>query len=362
MTAISIESVRRRIRQIDSMPLFSHERYHFAIETVRQADVLKNPDLQFETRYDLCMAATTVGEYQVSLDTFTWCITQYDRYPDRFSLLWLFRMYKWMIADAIEFPSIGREQILSLLEDFGERLRASGGSERAYWFYRDRVAYDLKDFQFLKENLFRWREHPRDQFCDCPACEEDFRISFFSFLGEYESAIKVSEGIIHQKMKCASVPHRTFAEILHPLLELGLTEKAHEAHVKGYRMIYDKPGLASCVFDHIEYLILTGDLKKAASLFEKHLGDALEMSGPASFHVPLITWLLTERLLSQGKKRIKLRLPSRLDFFQPSGVYDIKQLRTHFKTITKDLATRFDTRNGNTFHGNEIQRVIWGKE
>jgi len=214
----------------------------------------------------------------------------------------------------------------------------------------------------LKESIFRWREHPRDGFCNCPACEEDFRITLFSFLEQYKSAVGVAQFILRQRMTCAEVPHRTLAKVLYPLTRIGFYEKAHEVHIKGYRMIYDKPGLADRVFDHIRYLADVGNLKKAAALFEKHLKDTLDMHGAVTiFNISLSSWLLMERLMDKGQERLSLRLPRQSDLFQPDGIYDVEQLQTHFKKITGDIAARLDARNGNDFYAREIQGVISGQ-
>jgi len=359
MNHINAESVQMLILQQWEMPLHSKERYHFAIETVRQAEILENPDMEFEARYMLCKSSVFTGIYEVMMDSFTRCISQYDRYPGRFSSTAMVWMYKYVLNHVIEFPGIDRQQIISLLADFRERLRAAGGSERTYWFLRDSVAWGLKDAQMLKESLFRWREYPSDEFCNCPACEEDFRIDLFSFLEQYKSAVGVAQFILRQKMICAEVPHLTLAKVLYPLSRLGFYEKAHEAHIKGYRMIYDKPGLADRVFDHIRYLAGVGNLKKAAALFEKHLKDTLDMHGAdKTFNISMSSWLLMKRLLSKGKKILSLRLPRQSDLFQPDGIYDVEQLQTHFKEITEDVAARLDARNGNDFYAGEIQRVI----
>jgi len=362
MDNINAESVQMRILQQGWGVPESEEEYRFALETVRHADLLENQDFRFEARYMLCRAAISMNQYQVLLDTFTQCITQYDKYPGRFSSRSMVWMYKYVLGSVYVFPGIDKQQILSLLADFKERLRAAGGSERAYWFFRDAVAMNLKDIRFLKENVFRWREHPRDEFCHCSACEEDDRIDVFSFLKQYKSAVRAAQFVLSRKMTCAIVPHVTLAKVLYPLTRIGFYEKAHEVHIKGYRMIYDKPGLADWVFDHIRYLADVGNLKKAAALFEKHLKDALNMHGDGNaFKVSLSSWLLMERLLSKGRKTLRLRLPRQSDLFQPDGIYDVEQLQMHFKKIAEDVAARFDARNGNDFYAREIQGVIYSQ-
>jgi len=135
MDNINAESVQMRILQQGWGVPESEEEYRFALETVRHADLLENQDFRFEARYMLCRAATAMNKYQVILDTFTQCITLYDRYPGRFSSTSMIWMYKYMLGNVNEFPGIDRQQILSLLADFRERLRAAGGSERTYWFF-----------------------------------------------------------------------------------------------------------------------------------------------------------------------------------------------------------------------------------
>ncbi|EMO76953.1 hypothetical protein LEP1GSC127_3969 [Leptospira kirschneri str. 200801925] len=90
------------------------------------ADLRKNKELGFEVRLALIEAGIFSGAIDKALISFSWCLSQVDQNPEKFSeedLLW---KYKWIIENLPAFPQIKKEQILEMLEDLEKRYEKTG--------------------------------------------------------------------------------------------------------------------------------------------------------------------------------------------------------------------------------------------
>src|SRR5262249_52735357 len=150
-----------------------------------------------------------------------------------------------------------------------------------------------------------------------------------------EQAVTESAPILQGKLSCAEIPHSTFARLLVPLLRLGRAEEAMKLHRRGYRLGSTNPAFLPRAAEHLTFLVLTGNLAKAASLFARHFPWSLETAAPARrFEFHLAAHLLVQQLRDSGRQRITLRLPASFPIYRQSGVYDISAL---LSWLTNDL-------------------------
>ncbi len=326
-------------------------------EAVRLADLHNDAVAGFETRSELIEAATFAGQPDLTLVTFSWCLSQSDRDPETFperDLLW---KYKWVIDELPVFPQVSREQIEKMLADMTERYQRAGSTLHALGSIRRGMASDLGDRALAEAGHKQLEQTRRDWLSDCPACVADGTIRHFTFLGQYREAVAAARPILQGHQRCAEVPHRTYASLLEPLWRTGRLEEAMEHHVKGYRMIARNPKFISYVAKHLTFLVLTDNLPRAVKMLEKHLPVAVKTTGLSwRFEFYLAALLLLERLQEKGRQQIRLRLPEQLPQGE-RGRVATAELAGWFRTQCQDLAGQFDRRNGNDSFSQQLAEI-----
>jgi len=326
-------------------------------EAVRLADLHNDGQTGFDTRLELIEAATFAGQPDLTLVTFSWCLSQCDRDPEVFpesELLW---KYKWVIDELPLFPQVSREQIDKMLADMTERYQRAGSTLHALGSMRRAVAIVLGDRALAEAGHKQLEQTRRDWLSNCSACVADGTIEHYLFLGQYREALAAARPILKGHQTCAEVPHRTYATLLEPLLRTGQLEEAMEYHVKGYRMIARNPKFISQIAKHLTFLALTDNLPRAVKMLEKHLPFALKTTGLAwQFDFYLAGLLLLERLHEQGRQQIRLRLPEQLPQGE-RGRVATSELAGWFRTQCQDLAGKFDARNGNDWFSRRLAEI-----
>jgi hypothetical protein len=279
---------------------------------------------------------------------FSWRLAQSDRDPQKYPERGLLWQYKWIANLLKYFPQITRTQIEDAFDDLARRCQRSGYGLRSIHQLRCRSAMLMGERTEARTHYRQWEKTSRDGNSDCSACEQDFRVQFHLFAGKKEKALQLAEPIVRGWLRCAEIPHVTLASILLPLLQTGQTEKAVEYHHKGYRLIRGNREFLEEVGDHLRFLALTDNLSQAVKLFEKHLEWALDSRCLYKcWKFYLAAHFLMHRLTESGPESLKLRLPKTTPCYQEEGRYEVADLLSWLQEVCRDLATRFDERNGN---------------
>ncbi|HEY0098191.1 MAG TPA: hypothetical protein VGB76_04475 [Pyrinomonadaceae bacterium] len=329
-------------------------------EAVRLADICGDFSLAYDARELLINAATFGGAPEKALVAYSWCLAQFDRRGaaegiDEWLLLW---MYKWILNNVTSFPQISKAQIEEMLDDMAARYRRAGYSLRPNYMLRNRI-YKFWDETKAGEFFRKSQETYRDLASDCAACELDEEVSFALRQSRDAEAVSLAAPIIQGRLRCDSVPHITFANLLLPLLRLGRMDEAVSLHLQGYRLIArGSKGYVSSVADHLAFLVLTENFDRAVRIFEKHLPDASSLADlAAKFDYYIASWLLLDALHEGGRETLKLRLPRPLEVYEESGAYRTTRLAAWFLQHAQTLAARFDARNESDFYARRIRET-----
>jgi len=245
-----------------------------------------------------------------------------------------------------------------MLRDMEKRYEKSGSSLHAVHQLRRDVSMYLGDRAAAlaaAEVLDRTR---RDWLSNCEACVLDGTVEFLLFLDKPSQALTRAGPILNGHKKCAEVPHRTYARVLLPLLQEWEVQQAMAYHVKGYKLIARNPKFLSQHGMHLIFLTLTDNLARAVKLLERHLPMALATTGIAwRFDFYLAAQLLLERLAEKGKETLKLRLPQTFAIWNEKDRYKVLDLASWITQQLRDLAGRFDARNGNDYFTQRIAEL-----
>jgi SAM-dependent methyltransferase len=325
-------------------------------EAARIADTLGDVELGCKIRLDIIDAGCWSGKLDRMIVAFAWCLAQYDRDPSRFSMSSLYWRYKWVVNEAVAFPEIPRAKIEAMLDDMAERYRRANISLRPVHSFRCWAAMVMGDTEAAARHYEAWRESPRDLYANCSACEADERVGYHVWRGADEEALEHAAPILARKLSCAEVPHRTYGQVLLPLLRLGRTEEAADAHRRGYRLLADNGKLLGSVGGHLAFLALTGNHSRAARVLERYLPHSLEArSRLDAFQFLLDARLFLGQLAASGRTSIRLRLPKSAPVWQKDARYEVAAIDRWLAERAAAIAADFDRRNGNPYTSRRIE-------
>jgi hypothetical protein len=340
------------------------ERVAVVEEAVRLADAGADLKLRYFARQELLEAAFWGGSPEKSLVAFSWLLAQHDRHPELFEESWLLWTYKWIVNTICNFPQVSKEKIYEMLDDMARRYVAAGRGLRVVEQHR----YRAERFWGNREEAVRIYRRaellPSDDLSNCPACEVDERVSFHVYLDDFARGLEEARPILEGGLKCRTVPHRTLARFLVPLLRMDRREEAREFHLRGYPLVEGDKGLLAYACDHLAYLALAGEDERAADALAAHYHFAertADMHNRYLFY--RAAWLFADiKAGDPAGARLRLRMPSTFPAFDPSGLYDARRLADWFRREAARLAARFDARNGNDYFSRKLGETMSLKE
>lgn len=319
-------------------------------EAVRLADAGGDLELRYFVREQFIRAAVFGGATEKAIVAFSWCLAQFDRHPGKFSQWAILWKYKWIVGLVSNFPEIPKSQIFEMLADMERRFEAAGYGQRVVYHHRYRLAEFWGDREEAVRCFRRAEELPKDELSNCTACELDDRVSFSFYCGDDERGVALAAPILAGRESCATVPHRTLANLLLPLVRLGRQREALGHHLKGYRLIAGNKTFLDRLSEHVVFLALTENTAKAVKLFEKHYHwTERNMDAANRFRFYRAAWFLFDVLAEGRRETLRLRLPASFPPYRADGRYETAQLAAWLRDQADRLAARFDERNGTDF-------------
>jgi hypothetical protein len=319
-------------------------------EAVRQADLSGDLKTQYFAREHFVRACAFGGAPDRALLSFSWLVAQFDKNRDNFSEWSILWKYKWIVGLIANFPQIPKTRIYEMLDDFETRaVRAGYGLHSVYM-----LRYRLEKFWGNKKQAIEFfqkmSELPVDDLSNCEVCEVNERFVFAIYRGDDERGVELAISLFEGGKKCATVPQRTYADVLLPLVRLGRQPEALAYHRRGYPMIRHNINFMDEVADHLIFLVLTENLDRAVTLFGRHF-PWLEQGRDLydHFRFLLAGWLLFDVRSAQTDERVQLRLGKFFPHFSEDNYYDPNVLAIWCKEKAGELATRFDERNETDF-------------
>jgi hypothetical protein len=332
-------------------------------EAIRRADAQQLTRVSFALRKDLLRTATFTGAKEKAIVAFTWRLAQCDRHPEEFpeeDVLW---EYKWIIDSTTDFPQISRQQIDDMLADMERRYDRTGRGKRAVYKLRCNTARAMGLVEEAREAQRLWREAPIGRGNDCTACERNGQVEYLLFAGKEERALELAEPILQGQMKCAEVPHETYGAVLMPLLRQGRLDEATQYHVLGYRLVSTNAEFLHPVARHLRFVTLTLNLNRAVQLFERHLPWAFDTLNPLrQFEFFQSVRLLLDVLRETRHETVAAQLPAAVSVASGERSHKVADLAVFFDAQCRDLAGRFDARNGNNFFTRRLDEPAQWKQ
>ncbi|MCH5585771.1 hypothetical protein MK805_12540 [Shimazuella sp. AN120528] len=311
-------------------------------EAIRIADVHLGPEEQFDARMLLVDTAIFSGHGEKAIVAFAWCLAYYDKHPEMANDHQMMWNYKWVADRLLLFPDIELAKVEATLEDLRKRFIQSGHGPHYYYYLKHVLAMNLEKTEEVKHYYEKWIAEPSDSLSDCHACTLANKTQTLLYLGKLEEALDVAQPILAGKVFCHSVPHRTYADLLLPLLKADRKAEADTYYQKCYELIYNQTGFLDTSIKLFTYLAIT-DTPKAVSFLEKYFKDAYETDESiVKFDFYIVATTIWDILEEQDSKTIQLPDSVKIE--------DIKQEMGR-------LATLFDEQNQTNVYTNKIKRV-----
>lgn len=287
---------------------------------IAAADVYQDIEVGVEAR-DLMIEATVYnGQMKKALQAFAWLIKKYEEkspFVSTYDILW---KYKWIAGDTCGILAISKEQIENLLVDMKTKFQENGFSLRPYYKTVAIAAEEMGDAETAADYFEKWQATPADYMNDCVACETNDVAHHHYFTGDSQKAIQAAQPVINGKQSCAEIPHLTYGFAALAFLDIDQPDQAAACFSKGYPLVRQEPEYLKTIGQFVSYQYQIGDLVKAKEIITENEA-------------------ILERSDSEMSKMLFMihALP-------------VVQADSSFPKISRDLAARFDARNGNDYY------------
>ena len=315
---------------------------------IHAADEAKDDEWSFRFRHRCIQASTFGGDEVDSMILFPEMMALYDRSEDLqadednlHTLLWDF---KWIINDAVDFTHIPLDQIESLNAEFKKRLEANGKSLRPYYYLRENTLLQTGRVPDPSESGY-YRTLPEDDLKDCKACEASHDVNVALLQEKREMAEAKSRPIFSGELRCAEIPHRTYAHWIDYDLRHGDFAHGKRLAKRLYPMVRGdmkhlfRIGTLLCFYSKADRAI-------GVNIFRHELPNFMECRNHAMrFAFANGAYHLFRNMQAPD---VSMILPREFPLWKGDHHYSSAEMRDYFYEEASKLAAAFDKRNGNS--------------
>ncbi len=338
---------------------------------IEAADAHEDTSYRIYFRLELCRESTFYGDGMDMMVIFPEVLAIIDRYPDTPStvyewsyadsmdhILWV---YKWVLEECENFYQIPMEDCLKFYEDFKRRSLAYGYNLRPYYkckygfyFHIDRAA--------AEEAFHAFEELPRDANSDCKACERNTVINFYLRTDQPKRAAELSEEIENFSLTCGHGNRGAWLRLKKHYMEYYMGQKEFEkaetyCRVMERYMTEDKEYQRWDDFLHCYAYVNMG---KALKIYKTHWKEWQEERQPLEiFNTNKnIACFFSKLKEERVRGTIKLSLDASFPLYQESGQYSLEDLCQYYYHRAKEVAERFDKRNGTSCYCDRLKEAL----
>ena len=341
---------------------------------IRLAD--ENHDLPYQLgfRMDLCYESNFYHDSMDMMVVFPEALALVDKFPDipatpdadwyKNGLARVLDVYKWVINTCDAFYQIPYEDCMKFFEDFKRRSIAFGYNLKPYYktlynFFE--VIDEAQAEQYFKE----FQKLPKDDNGDCKACDRNFEISYYLFRKKrVDIADKLAKDIENMQLRCGTNTNYAWLRLKGRYLEYYLEQKDYEKAGEYVRLLeqYSRnEKMSEYDYDDAFFLFYTHmDMGKALKIYKKDWKEWFEERCPYErFYLDSRIALFFRELGKQRKgNTIKLKLNPTFPLYSEDGIYSIQELEKFYYNNAKDIAVKFDQRNGSKYYQKELEALI----
>ena len=281
-------------------------------------------------------------------------------------LMWA---YKWVVGNLNYFPQISLTQIEKMFDHYREFCKRFNYNPRSY--YHKLVSLMLDDIYDGSDNCTfngmtiqqahkKFLLTKRDAMSDCKACETNIEISYILDVEkDTEKALKKAQPIFDGKLSCTEIPHVTYVDFAVHYFNKGELAEANRYAKKAIRLIlrdFGSDGSLIASKSRCMYVLSFSDPALAFNILKKCLPYTVSNNnGNEMFQFNRAAYFLMKNLEKAEMDEFRLKLPYRNeDIYNEDNIYKAAQLKDFFYKRAKELADKFDKRNGNSIHNDML--------
>ncbi len=325
------------------------EKIKYLKKCIDEADKEKDSSKSLELRYMYIRESVFNGDCYKAVIMFPEYMSLFDKLtnPGEEDINSFMIAFKWIIEDIRDFYQVSREMAESYFEEFRVRCERYGYSLRTYYM-KTMLFYADTDPEKSKELWQKFRQAERDDLSDCAACEMNHDICVEFLFGTEEKAISMLEEMKKRGISCAEVPEVTFGKCVEHFTKIGAISEAQHYADMLLPMIDDNDNFLM-EMSHILLLKALTDTDKAYKLFTRSLDFFVRSRNPKMrFYFADASARFFKAIADQGCDELTMSLPHSFEKYNKDNLYSVSELQEYFYSTAKELAEKFDNRNGST--------------
>jgi len=344
-------------------------------EVVTLADTHGLDEIGYAARLRLLASAARAGDTEAQLSAFAWCVARNAGDPVRFpattaghDLLWY---HKHVVDALVGSPVFTIDDVEAAIDEMDEQFRRAGVGLSAVWQARFQATVGLGRFETAAGMLTALRRTPRDAYSHCAVCARAEEAEFHYLTGDDRTGLALADEILSGRRNCGDEPHTAISHALLPLLRTGRVDaraRARQLHLEGYRAACvaarNGPGTLPSIAGHLLFCAATGNEARGLEILEQHLGrlpaDGLNQRAHLRMLSAIGVLLSAAERAGAGDQQVPAAAGARLEpvLGVHQGPWSVTDLRVALGSRARDLAARFDQRNGNDVETRSLERDL----
>ena len=292
---------------------------------ITEADRRQDIPYMFAFRIEFCRESTFYGDGLELMVMFPELLALADKYPEqagnpryvfRYEVEHVMWVYKWILDNCMDFYQVSMEDCRKFLEDYRERCIRMGLSLRNYYGTMYHFYWQI-DRELSEEYFRKFEKSPRDGHSDCRACERNMEIKYYLDKSDLKKAELLSRDIENFRLTC------------------GSREK-----------------MSAC-YAHT-------NIGRALRIYKDHWKEWLNLRCPMSSYDTDQNICLFFKELEKARKgnTVKIHYDSSFPLYREDGQYKIVDLFQFYYQRARDMAGKFDRRNGTEFYTNQLEESL----
>ena len=341
-------------------------------EAVAMADELGDDQLAVDARLALAEARHRGNEEWKGLAPFVWLLARLDKRPDLFDADRLRRLgwaYERAVPAAADNPAVSIAQVRELEAGLRKFFRFLGGSTHAIHSGLLHAAIMLGLEEEAAAEAAALRSAGADDAGRAGRADHESRdplreIEWANIHEDWETAVTAAAPVLDRRVEGDDQPYAVQSEALLPLLALGHSQAAWDAHVYSYRRLRYAPNVMSYLGKHLEYLALSGRAARGLRIMRGFVGRADEAQSARALMDLLSGAVLVLRESERdgrGAEPLDTGVPSVAAWCPGPGIgagTPLNVARPLFEEWACRIAARYDARNGNAAVSSRLRKGL----
>lgn len=325
-------------------------------QAVHIADANNDEDWGFDLRMDLIRTEQYTAHSEESFQAFAWILNTFDNNPGLCTDEDMLHEYKWLAAVSYNNLRISRIQIENIFEDFKCRCLKAGFSLREYYNIKANYSLFMGDRYSARNNL-NLRESELSDSLSSWGNDMITTIYVEMFEGEFDKAIThINEFVANQsthKMNCVPI----YSGLIY---YLGGKKFDKRVEIFFHKADNEFSKLKVLPFQLYEvslmmYYMSKRQKEKGWIYFEKYINIDLNAEDAVRFDFAASVLHLFK---DESGMRIIEDISNKHPYYKADNTYLLSDLYDYYLGIAKDLAHRFDIRNGNLHFSEQLNEVL----